>query len=126
MSPDLAPETWFALADAAVLAAAGAGYLLLRGLRTPTAPDVPSAFAVLEESIGKYAPGIPRGYSWGEAFRWLRDRGVKADWKAMEARLEEYERFRYGGSSVPESGKEDVLRLSAKVRRSMIGKRSKR
>lgn len=126
MSVSLTPQLWFALADAAVLAAAGAGFLMLRGLRPPTAPDIPSAFAALEESLGRYAPGIPVGYSWGEAFKWLKDRGVKADWKEMEKRLEEYEGFRYGGRPLPEGGKDDVLALCARVRRSMIGKGAKR
>lgn len=119
-------ELWLALADVSLLAIAGAGYFLLLGLRPPSAPDVPSAYGVLEASIGKYAPGIPVGYTWGEAFGWLKERGVKADWGNLDRRLEEYEAYRYGGKGAPGEGKDDVLGLSVKVRRSLIGKKSRR
>lgn len=125
MPSELSPELWFAAADAAILAVALLGYFELRGLRVPTAADIPSAFAVLEDSIRKYAPGMPFGYSWGEAFRWLKAKGVKADWDGVEKTLEGYEGFRYGGKPLPDGGKDSVLVLCAKVRRSMIGKGTK-
>lgn len=125
MSFFLQAEVWLGAADVAVFAAAGFGYLLLRGLKPPAAPDVPSAFGVLEASVWKYAPGIPVGYTWREAFDWLKERGVSADWAKMKYRLADYEAYRYGGKPLPTEGKEDVLKLSVKVRRNLIGKGTK-
>jgi hypothetical protein len=119
---DISNTSWLALTDALVFAAAGLGLLAIRRLRPVSAPDLPTAFQILERSIEKYAPGVPLGYSWGEAFEWLRGKGVDADWVKVKARLAEYERFRYGGKSLPLGGEEDVLSLAHELRRSIIGK----
>lgn len=119
---DLTLVSWLAVADAAALAAAGGGYLAVRRLHPVSAEDLPSAFAVLERSIGKYAPGAPRGYTWEEAFEWLEEEGVKADWGEMKKKLGEYEAFRYGGAPLVEGGEKEVVALALELRRDIVGK----
>ncbi len=69
---------------------------------------------------------MPEGFTWGEAMERLKGAGVKVDWPKMESSLAEYEAYRYGARALPESGKDEVVRLSMKLRRRIVGYRDKR
>ena len=120
---DFSVTQWVAIADVVVLAAAGSGLVALRRLRPVAAPDMQSAFQILERYIGRYAVGVPLGYTWREAFEWLKGEGVGVDWAGAKARLEEYEAFRYGGRSLPSGGQDEVISLAQRLRRGRIAKR---
>jgi hypothetical protein len=117
--------TWLVVADAAVLAVAGAGYLLMARIRPASAKDMKSAFDLLDRSIGRYAPGLPAGYTWGEAVQQLKGSGVKADWEKVQRSLRSYEAYRYGGKEMPSEGKEEVVSLASKLRRTLGGNGTK-
>jgi hypothetical protein len=102
-----------------------AGVLALRRLRPPVINDIRTAFQVLDRSIERFVPEMPTGYTWSEAVERLKSSGVKIDWARMESSLAEYEAFRYGGRSMPKNGKEEVVRLSMKIRGRIVGYRSK-
>ena len=112
-------------ADIALFLLAGAGYLLSRSLGPGVVPDARAAFELLDRSIKRYAPELPQGYTWTEAFEHLRERGVKSDWTKMDEKLSEYEAFRYGSlAPLPRDGT-DVAALAMKLRRNPIGRITK-
>ena len=120
MAVDITLDVALAVADLALLAAAGVGVLLSRGIRSPSAPDLPSAFMILDRSIAKYSR-VPPGYTWGEALEQLKRTGVSADWDAVGTRLAEYEAFRYGGGEMPKGGQDEIVSLAMKLRRKAVG-----
>lgn len=113
-------------ADVALAGAGIGGVVLTRRLKPASAPDAKVAFTLLEKAIQRYVPDMPPGYTWGEAFERLKAKGVDANWDAMKKMLNEYEAYRYGGGSKPVEGKDEVLTLATKLRRSSNGKRSSR
>jgi hypothetical protein len=118
-------ELVFLIADCAGITVLVAGILASRRVRPPSVPDMQAAFNVLGRSIEKYVEDMPAGFTWGEAFERFKDTGMKADWEKMERSLEEYEGFRYGGMKQPIEGKDEVVRLALRLRRSSLGKRTK-
>ena len=96
-----------------------------RRIRPPSVQDLSGAFQDLDRSITKFVPDMPAGYTWGEAVERLKGAGVKVDWSKMESSLAEYEAFRYGGRDVPKGGEDEVVRLSMKIRRRIVGYRNK-
>ena len=111
--------------DIVLLSLAGAGYLLSRRLGPGVVPDARAAFELLDRSIKRYAPELPQGYTWTEAFEHLRERGVKTDWKKMGEKLSEYEAFRYGSRAPLSRDGTDVAALAMQLRRNPIGRRTK-
>ena len=114
-----------ALLDVAVFALLGGAVIALRRIRTPVVRDVQEAFQDLGRSIEKFVPDLPPGFTWGEAVQRLKASGVSADWPKMESSLAGYEAFRYGGREMPKEGEDEVLKLSMKIRRRIIGYRNK-
>lgn len=125
MAAESSLALWLALADVAVLASAGAGWLMMRRTRPASSLDVKAAFGVLDRSISRYVPDLEKGYTWEEAFERLKESGIKADWDAMSQRLTDYEAFRYGGKDEPKAGQGEVVSLAAKLRRGVVGKGTK-
>lgn len=113
-------EVLLALGDAAVLAAAAAGVLALRGLRARKVDTVAEAFGVLERSIAAGAAWLPQGSTWGETFERLKGAGLEADWPKMGETLKSYEAFRYGGRPDPVEGKDEVAGLAIKIQRGLV------
>ncbi|MDG6988226.1 MAG: hypothetical protein JRN21_02760 [Nitrososphaerota archaeon] len=111
--------------DVALFALAGTGYLLLRSLGPGVVPDARAAFELLDRSIKRYAPELPQGYTWTEAFEHLREKGVKSDWRKMDEKLSEYEAFRYGSNAALPRDGTDVAGLAMKLRRNPIDRRAK-
>ena len=125
MAAELSLEAWLALADVALLASAAFGYVLMRRTKPAASLDVKAAYGVLDRTIARYLPDLDQGYTWREALERLKWAGVKADWDVMKQRLSEYEAYRYGGREAPTTGQEDVISLAAKLRRGVVGKRTK-
>jgi hypothetical protein len=109
-----------------VFALLGGAVFALRRIRPPAVQDIQGAFRDLDRSIGKFVPDIPPGYTWEEAVARLKGAGVKVDWPKMESSLADYEAYRYGGREMPKGGEEEVVRLSMKIRRRIVGYRNKR
>jgi hypothetical protein len=107
--------------DAAVLAAAVAGVLALRGVRARKVENLAEAFGTLERSIAVGAPWLPQGSTWGETFERLKGEGVEADWSKMRETLKAYEAFRFGGRPDPVEGKEEVAGLATRIQRGVVG-----
>ena len=97
----------------------------MRRIRPPAVRDLWGAFQDLDRSIAKFVPDMPAGFTWGEAVERLKGAGVKVDWPKMESSLAEYEAFRYGGREMPKGGEDEVVRLSMKIRRRIVGYRNK-
>jgi hypothetical protein len=110
-----------AVLDCGMLAMLVAAVLALRRIHPPAALDVQGAFQDLDRSIARFVPDMPAGFTWGEAFQRLKGAGVKVDWQKMESSLAEYEAFRYGGHEMPKGGEDEVVRLSTKIRRRIVG-----
>jgi hypothetical protein len=115
-----------AVASLALFGTAAAGVILARRLRPENVMDLPAAFEMLDGSIQRYMPGLPKGYTWGEAFQVLRSKNLVADWGSMQETLSAYEAHRYGGRPVPTRGQEEVISLAMKLGGSVIGKGTKR
>ena len=115
-----------AVADMVLVAAAATGVVLSRRLRPEKVTDLRAAFDMLDNSIQRYLPALPNGYTWGEAFQLLRSKNLVADWTRMEETLSEYEAHRYGGMPEPTHGQEEVISLAMKLGGSVIGKGTKR
>jgi len=111
--------------DIAIFALLGAAVILQRRIRPPDVRDVQGAFRHLDRSIEKFVPDLPAGFTWGEAIQSLKESGVKVDWSRMEASLAEYEAYRYGGREMPKGGEDEVVKLSTKIRRRIVGYRNK-
>ena len=114
------------LLDCAVLALIGGAILALRRIRPPKPMDAQGAFQDLDSAITRFVPNMPPGFTWGEAVERLKGAGVDIDWSKMESSLSEYEAFRYGGREMPKGDEDVVVRLSMKIRRKVVGYRSKR
>jgi len=99
--------------------------LALRGIRPPLVRDVQGAFQDLDKSIASFVPDMPAGFTWGEAVQKLKGDGVKVDWPRIESGLAEYEAFRYGGGEMPKGSGDEVVKLSMKIRRRVVGHRNK-
>jgi len=112
--------------DAAVFALLGGAMVAMRRIRPPVVSDIQGAFQDLDRSITKFVPDLPSGYTWGEAMERLKKSGVKVDWPKMESSLASYEAYRYGGKEMPHGGEDEVVRLSMRIRRRMVGYRNKR
>jgi hypothetical protein len=112
--------------DVAVFAFVGLALFELRRIRPPAVPNIQAAFQDLDHSIERFVPDIPKGYTWEEAVERLKGAGVDVDWKKMEGSLSDYEAFRYGQKPMPGAGKDEVVRLSMKIRRRVVGYRNKR
>ena len=125
MGAEVSVEAWLAIADVALLASAAFGYLQMRRSKPAASLDVKAAYGVLDRTIARYMPDLDQGYTWQEALERLKWAGVKADWDVMKRRLSEYEAYRYGGKEAPTTGQEDVISLAAKLRRGVVGKRTK-
>jgi hypothetical protein len=115
-----------AAADLALLASTAAALAASRRLRAPEVPDLGSAFGILERAIRTYVPALPPGYTWGEAFERLKETGIEADWDAMNRRLRDYEACRYGGRESTTEGKDDVILLALRLKKTIYDKRAKR
>jgi hypothetical protein len=118
-------EVALGIADAAAAAVAALGYTLLRNVRPMNISGLPQAFQALERSIEVNAGRIPEGYTWGEAFERLKEEGVRVDWVKMKDALQSYEAYKYGGKEETSAGKDEVIKLAMKIRRGVIGKRTK-
>lgn len=103
-----------------------AAMVALRRIRPPLVRDIQGAYQELDRSIARFVPDIPAGFTWDEAFERLKGAGVKVDWPKMESSLAAYEAFRYGGGEMPKGGEDEVVRLSMKIRRRIVGYRNKR
>jgi hypothetical protein len=114
------------IADAAAVATAALGYVLLGKLKPMNITGLPQAFHALERSIEVNMEGIPVGYTWSETFEQLKEEGVRADWAKMKEALASYEAYRYGGREATSAGKDEVVKLAMKIRRGVIGKRTQR
>jgi hypothetical protein len=68
---------------------------------------------------------MPPGFTWAEAVQKLKESGIRADWARIEMSLADYEAFRYGGRMMSTGGEDEVVRLSMKLRRSIVGNRVK-
>ena len=112
-------------ADLTLVILAGAGYILSKRLGPGSVPDVRAAFDLLDRSIVRYAPELPPGYTWKEAFEHLKENGVEGDWKRLEERLSEYEAFRYGKKAAPPGDGADVATVAMKLRRNLVGRGTK-
>jgi len=98
----------------------------MRRIRPPVVNDIQGAFQDLDHSITKFIPDLSSGYTWREAMDRLKAAGVKVDWPKMESSLANYEAFRYGGHEMPQGGEDEVVRLSMRIRRRIVGYRNKR
>ena len=98
----------------------------MRRIRPPAVRDMQGAFLDLDHSITRFVPDLPTGFTWGEAMERLKTAGVNVDWPKMDSSLERYEAYRYGGKELPQGGEEEVIRLSMKIRRRIVGYRNKR
>ncbi len=115
-----------ALIDLATLALLALGFVALKRIRAPDVPDVKEAFRALDLSIERFVTDLPRGYTWREAVDKLKGSGVRTDWAKIESSLADYEAYRYGGRPLMGSGKDEVVQLSMKIRRRVVGYRGKR
>ena len=111
--------------DAAIFALLGGALVAMRRIRPPVVHDIKGAFLDLDHSITKFVPDLPVGYTWGEAMERLKASGVKADWPSMESSLATYEAYRYGGKEMPSGGEDEVVKLSMRIRRKIVGYRNK-
>ena len=112
--------------DCAVFALFVGAIFALRRIRPPVVQDIQGAFQNLDVSIAKFVPDMPPGFTWGEAVERLKSAGVDVDWPKLETSLASYEAFRYGGGQMPKGGEDEVVRLSMKIRRRVVGYRHKR
>ena len=116
MAGEFSAETLLGLLDALLVASAVVGIVIGRRISASAAPDLPSAFALLDTSIQKHYPSFAPGYTWSEAFQWLRGRGVQADWAKLQRCLSEYEAYRYGAKPISDRGcQRDVAILAMKL-----------
>ena len=116
MSGEVSAETLLGLLDALLVAAALVGVAIGRRIGASAARDLPSAFALLDTSIQKHYPSFAPGYTWSEAFEWLRGRGVQADWSKLQRCLSEYEAYRYGAIPLSDRGcHRDIAVLAMKL-----------
>jgi hypothetical protein len=123
---DVSPESLLLAIDVLLLGGVGVGVLVTRRLSAVQAGDVGSAFALLDRSIQSHYPGLPAGFTWGEAFVWLKGKGVQADWKKLQSCLSEYEAHRYGDKPLVGGGCEkDIAALAMKIGGSRSGDRAK-
>jgi hypothetical protein len=122
---EISPVVLLALADGVVLFSAAACYALMRKIKPAASLDIKEVYQVLDRSIEKYVPSLVQGYTWEEAFGRLRESGIKADWGELDKMLEEYEAYRYGGKEAPKTGQTEVVALALKLRRGVVGRRSK-
>ena len=125
-SESISTETLLIILDVALLALLAAGVVALRRIRPPVVHDVRTAFQVLDNSIERFVPDMPAGYTWGEAVERLKGAGVKVDWERFESTLDEYEAFRYGGHKMPSGSGDEAVTLSMKIRGRIVGYRNKR
>ena len=119
-------ETLLLAVDVGIFALLGGAIFATRRIRPPSIHDVAGAFQDLDHSISKFVPDLPAGFTWGEAVERLKAAGVKVDWPKMETSLAGYEAFRYGGRELPQGGEDEVVKLSMKIRRRIVGYRIKR
>jgi hypothetical protein len=103
------------VSDLILVASAAVGLVLSHRLRPAKVVDIRAAFEVLDRSIERYLPGLPRGYTWGEAFQLLKSRHIDADWTIVEQTLSEYEAHRYGGRPAPTRGQQEIISLALKL-----------
>ena len=111
--------------DGAAAVALLVGLLALRSVRPPVIKDVGEAFQILDRTIERFVPGLPIGFTWGEAMERLKGYGVEVDWPKMETTLAGYEAFRYGGREMPQGTGQEAILLSPQIRRKLIGRWSK-
>lgn len=77
-----------------------------------TVSNVAEAFRILEGAMRKSFPDLPEGFTWKEAFSRVRRMNLDVNWGTVDAALENYEAYRYGGSRLSEIDPEEVLRLA--------------
>jgi hypothetical protein len=121
----LPPETLLFVVDLVIGAFLAVGVVCLKRVRPPAIHDIQGAFQVLDRSIERFVPDMPPGFTWTEAVQRLKESGVKADWARIESSLAAYEAFRYGGRMLSTGGEDEVVRLSMRLRRSIVGNRAK-
>jgi len=113
---EVSAETLLGLLDALLVTAALVGLVVGRRIGVSGAADLPSAFALLDTSIQKHYPSFAPGYTWGEAFEWLRGKGVQADWAKLQKCLSEYEAYRYGAKPLSDRDcRRDIAVLAMKL-----------
>ena len=103
--------------DIVLIALALAGLLrdgLKRGRPLGTPEDT---FAELESALWASFPSLPPGFTFREAFSFLKRSGFDLDWKEIESSLQAHEYAKFGGGPAVAAGTGEVRRLVSKVKR---------
>jgi len=79
-------------------------------MRRVKADNLAQAFEGLEMALKQALPDLPAGFTWGDAVARLTSAGVQTN--GMEAALEGYEDYRYGGTPLPNLDFHEVVMVA--------------
>jgi hypothetical protein len=94
-------------------------HLLQRRNAVPSDVSLRDAFIILERCLRQAYPDLPEGFTWKEAISKIKSSSgdEKTDWGEIDALLEKYEAFRYGGLDYQSTDVKIVLRLAKRLER---------
>lgn len=81
-----------------------------RTKRRVRATNLAEAFMGLELALKDADPDLPKGFTWGEAVARLQSLGIRT--QGMDAALNAYEDYRYGGSPLPDLDFQEVVKVA--------------
>ena len=85
--------------------------------RAPVGANLDSValFRLLESSLRRKFPDLPAGFTWREGISKAQSLQLSLDWGAIDAAVERYEAFRYGGAA-REPAPAEMLKLVRSLR----------